>query len=378
MRRLLQLIVYFAVGSLIPKGAEITLSRGRVKKTALVPQVNGGTSVGVQLGINMSKPVYVFNQVENDTYPIGWYKWSAEDSDFVSTDTPILTKNFAGIGTSSSVTEQGKQAIRDVYQKTKDSLEGKSESSNYIDQDIAIRQLEAVMTMFYMSGGSDSQLKNASVGHLGDLKQAIKDLNSEISEGKIKSSTVEKLKDLESIFEMLADTEREKAEKATKKRLRRYKKMTIEQLTNEVISSPTIDTEIAEYFAKGGRISEANFINTNGDRNVISSDSYLHYLTKNQGDRMDDIADQMATNLGIEGSEGQIIERIADFVTQRISPKDILLDHIIGENEHNHDFDIGIIRLSPQEIEEIALAMPVYTPVDINDAKEELENKCNG
>jgi hypothetical protein len=368
----------FAVGSLIPKGAEITLSRGRVKKTALVPQVNGGTSVGVQLGINMSKPVYVFNQVENDTYPIGWYKWSAEDSDFVSTDTPILTKNFAGIGTSSSVTEQGKQAIRDVYQKTKDSLEGKSESSNYIDQDIAIRQLEAVMTMFYMSGGSDSQLKNASVGHLGDLKQAIKDLNSEISEGKIKSSTVEKLKDLESIFEMLADTEREKAEKATKKRLRRYKKMTIEQLTNEVISSPTIDTEIAEYFAKGGRISEANFINTNGDRNVISSDSYLHYLTKNQGDRMDDIADQMATNLGIEGSEGQIIERIADFVTQRISPKDILLDHIIGENEHNHDFDIGIIRLSPQEIEEIALAMPVYTPVDINDAKEELENKCNG
>jgi hypothetical protein len=221
-------------------------------------------------------------------------------------------------------------------------------------------------------------LRMLVLGHLGDLKQAIKDLNSEISEGKIKSSTVEKLKDLESIFEMLADTEREKAEKATKKRLRRYKKMTIEQLTNEVISSPTIDTEIAEYFAKGGRISEANFINTNGDRNVISSDSYLHYLTKNQGDRMDDIADQMATNLGIEGSEGQIIERIADFVTQRISPKDILLDHIIGENEHNHDFDIGIIRLSPQEIEEIALAMPVYTPVDINDAKEELENKCNG
>jgi hypothetical protein len=108
----------FAIGSLIPKGTEITLSMGRISKQALVPQVNGGTSVAVQLGIMMNKPTYVFNQVANDVYIQGWYKWDNNQQDFVSVDTPILTKNFAGIGTSSNTTEQGKQAIRDVYQKT--------------------------------------------------------------------------------------------------------------------------------------------------------------------------------------------------------------------------------------------------------------------
>ena len=108
----------FAIGSLIPKGADITIARGQVTKKALVPQVNGGTSVAVQLGITMNKPTYVFNQVANDTYFQGWYKWDNTKQDFVSVTTPVLTKNFAGIGTSSNTTEAGKQAIRDVYEKT--------------------------------------------------------------------------------------------------------------------------------------------------------------------------------------------------------------------------------------------------------------------
>ena len=108
----------FAIGSLIPKGAEITLARGQASKEALVPQVNGGTSVAVQLGIMMGKPTYVFNQVANKTYSQGWYKWDNSKNDFVSINTPVLTKNFAGIGTSSNTTEQGKQAIRDVYENT--------------------------------------------------------------------------------------------------------------------------------------------------------------------------------------------------------------------------------------------------------------------
>jgi len=108
----------FAIGSLIPKGADITVAKGQTTKKALVPQVNGGTSVAVQLGIMMNKPTYVFNQVANNTYPQGWYKWDASKQDFLSVNTPILTKNFAGIGTSSNTTEQGKQAIRDVYTKT--------------------------------------------------------------------------------------------------------------------------------------------------------------------------------------------------------------------------------------------------------------------
>jgi hypothetical protein len=74
--------------------------------------------VAVQLGIMMNKPTYVFNQVANNTYPQGWYKWDNTKQDFMSTNTPVLTKNFAGIGTSSSTTEAGKQAIRDVYTET--------------------------------------------------------------------------------------------------------------------------------------------------------------------------------------------------------------------------------------------------------------------
>lgn len=108
----------FAVGSLIPKGATITLSRGTASKTALVPQVNGGTSGAVQMGIDAGKEVYVFNQEANNTYPVGWYTWSKTANDFVPIDTPVLTKNYAGVGTSSNTTEAGKQAIRDVYQKT--------------------------------------------------------------------------------------------------------------------------------------------------------------------------------------------------------------------------------------------------------------------
>ena len=115
----------FAIGSLIPKGADITIARGQVTKKALVPQVNGGTSVAVQLGITMNKPTYVFNQVANDTYSQGWYKWDNTKQDFVSVTTPVLTKNFAGIGTSSNTTEAGKQAIRDVY---KDSLKDEENS----------------------------------------------------------------------------------------------------------------------------------------------------------------------------------------------------------------------------------------------------------
>ncbi len=112
----------FAIGSLIPKGAEITIARGQATKTALVPQVNGGTSVAVQLGIMQGKPTYVFNQVGNSVYSQGWYKWDNTVKDFVSTETPTLTKNFAGIGTSSNTTEAGKQAIRDVYEKTFNSM----------------------------------------------------------------------------------------------------------------------------------------------------------------------------------------------------------------------------------------------------------------
>lgn len=73
-------------------------------------KVDGGTGWAVQMAIDMGKPVYVFDQNTG-----GWYTWNG--SKFITIATPILTKKFAGIGTR-EITEQGKQAIRDVYEKT--------------------------------------------------------------------------------------------------------------------------------------------------------------------------------------------------------------------------------------------------------------------
>src|SRR5690606_12297999 len=76
----------------------------------------GGTGYAVGMAINNNKPVYVFNQTKG-SYEIGWYKWDNNSNNFVPIETPILTKNFAGIGTR-EINENGKQAIRDVYEKT--------------------------------------------------------------------------------------------------------------------------------------------------------------------------------------------------------------------------------------------------------------------
>lgn len=77
----------------------------------------GGTGYAVARGILLNKPVYVFNQSSEYGNEQGWYKWDSNVNDFVKTDVPTLTKNFTGIGTT-KINEQGKQAIRDVYQKT--------------------------------------------------------------------------------------------------------------------------------------------------------------------------------------------------------------------------------------------------------------------
>ena len=151
----------FAIGSLIPKGAEITIARGQKTKIALVPQVNGGTSVAVQLGIMQGKPTYVFNQVGNSVYSQGWYKWDNTVKDFISTETPTLTKNFAGIGTSSNTTEAGKQAIRDVYEKTFNESKGDPKQeiiNNYYEGDDGPVSLGGIK---FTSSGYESNAKNA-------------------------------------------------------------------------------------------------------------------------------------------------------------------------------------------------------------------------
>lgn len=105
-------------------------------------KVKGGTNTAVQLGIQLGKPVYVWD-LKNQF----WTQFDGKD--FVKIDTPVLTKNFAGVGSrdiedyaipiekdsTGKVTKWGKtsdtgkykgleieesvkQAIRDVYEKT--------------------------------------------------------------------------------------------------------------------------------------------------------------------------------------------------------------------------------------------------------------------
>jgi hypothetical protein len=70
----------------------------------------GGTGWAVQMAVDMGKPVFVYSQEKGQWMTFTNGKWGA-------TDTPTLTNNFAGIGTR-EITEKGKQAIRDVYEKS--------------------------------------------------------------------------------------------------------------------------------------------------------------------------------------------------------------------------------------------------------------------
>ena len=72
--------------------------------------VSGGTGYAVEMAIQAGKPVYLFDQRTN--------KWYANtDGTWVESNTPVLTKNFAGIG-SRNISQEGINAIKDVYEKT--------------------------------------------------------------------------------------------------------------------------------------------------------------------------------------------------------------------------------------------------------------------
>ena len=105
----------FAISEIVAPGTKGR--KGYVNKTNH-PIVEGGTGYAVASGIMLNKPVYVFNQDSSYGYETGWYKWDSSTNNFVKTDTPTLTKNYAGIGSHTNETEIGRQAIRDVYANT--------------------------------------------------------------------------------------------------------------------------------------------------------------------------------------------------------------------------------------------------------------------
>ena len=87
--------------------------------------VRGGTGWAVQMAIDAGKIVHVFDQETNHWY-ITEYDEDNDFMGFAEEDTPVLTKNFAGIG-SRNITESGKQAIKNVYEKTFNTVKSESD-----------------------------------------------------------------------------------------------------------------------------------------------------------------------------------------------------------------------------------------------------------
>ena len=116
----------FAIGHIANPGDPVFPNQPNDTRKAIHPCVQGGTGYAVGMAILHQKPVYVFDQEENQ-----WFAW--DGSQFNPIDTPTLTLNFAGIGTR-QINEVGKQAIRDVFEKTfKTVVETKSVEQKKID-----------------------------------------------------------------------------------------------------------------------------------------------------------------------------------------------------------------------------------------------------
>ena len=97
-------------------------NRADDERKALIPQVSGGTGWTVQMAISEGKPVFVFNQADGKWYMnfMGVWKYA---------EAPVLTANFAGIGTR-NINTAGEAAIRECYEKTVAALNNNMVRSN--------------------------------------------------------------------------------------------------------------------------------------------------------------------------------------------------------------------------------------------------------
>lgn len=75
-------------------------------------EVDRGTGWAVQMAIDSKKPVFVYDQLKKQ-----WYEYCYSRQCFAPCDIPLLTKNFAGIGTR-DINSDGLKAIKDVYINT--------------------------------------------------------------------------------------------------------------------------------------------------------------------------------------------------------------------------------------------------------------------
>lgn len=108
----------FAVGLLLPAGSPFRAGSTSDDRKVLCDTVVGGTGYAVNMAILEKKPVCVFNQKANATYPVGWYEYDPDTEAFVQLPAcPVLVKDSACIG-SRELTEEGRKAIKDVVVAT--------------------------------------------------------------------------------------------------------------------------------------------------------------------------------------------------------------------------------------------------------------------
>jgi hypothetical protein len=103
----------YAVGTIIRPGQKD--DKGYVNKSTC-DVVSGGTGYAVLMAIDVTLPVFVFDQNMD-----GWYRWSYVTRSFVpwKEEPRISHTNFAGIGTR-KLSEKGKGAIIDILSRTFD------------------------------------------------------------------------------------------------------------------------------------------------------------------------------------------------------------------------------------------------------------------
>lgn len=114
----------FAIGSIVEPGQPAFPNKPGDTRIAQHQMVAGGTGYAVTMAILNNKPVYVFDQNQEQ-----WFMF--KNGSFEPIEIPKLTMRFAGIGTR-QINDAGKKAIRDIFENTFAKQEEES-PKRYID-----------------------------------------------------------------------------------------------------------------------------------------------------------------------------------------------------------------------------------------------------
>ena len=171
----------YAIGTILKPGEAYTSRGSRWTNQSIRESVSGGTGYAVQMAIDAGRTVYVFDQNKKM-----WFEWSGTQKRFLPISTPILTPNFAAIGTR-EINPDGIQAIRDVYEKTiaqlnQKQLEGIAQTPSELytvkinDRTYGLVVKDGVVVAAAPSGKKYIQM------NFNDVLKDIKDLGGEITD----------------------------------------------------------------------------------------------------------------------------------------------------------------------------------------------------